>query len=109
MEQPLILLTAGLEPTQKQIPQLHLYQNYAEAVVQAGGLAVLVCSGQRESLAELSQRAQGLFLTGGEDMDRRMPDYAARRIYGGTVWSGRCAGSSSSKKSRSLGCAGGCN
>ena len=34
---------------------------------------------------------------------------AARRIYGGTVWSGRCAGSSSSKKSRSLGCAGGCN
>ncbi len=69
MEQPLILLTAGLEPTQKQIPQLHLYQNYAEAVVQAGGLAVLVCSGQRESLAELSQRAQGLFLTGGEDLD----------------------------------------
>ena len=37
--------------------------------MQAGGLAVLVCSGQRESLAELSQRAQGLFLTGGEDLD----------------------------------------
>lgn len=69
MEQPLILLTAGLEPTQKQIPQLHLYQNYAEAVVQAGGLAVLACSSQWEALVELSQRAQGLFLTGGEDLD----------------------------------------
>lgn len=68
MRRPLILLTAGLEPTQRGLVQLHSYQNYGDALDRAGGLPVIVCGGRPESLEQLADAAQGLCLSGGVDV-----------------------------------------
>lgn len=65
---PIILLTAGLEPTEKGIPQLHSYQNYGQALSQAGGVPVIVCDGRADGLEDLADLAQGLCLSGGVDV-----------------------------------------
>ncbi len=61
---PLILLTAGLEVV-RGMDQRQLFQNYADAVCRAGGQPVLAL-GLDEELAD---RADGLFLTGGVDIE----------------------------------------
>lgn len=65
---PVILLTAGLEPTQRGLVQLHSYQSYGDALDQAGGLPVIVCGDRAESLEQLADAAQGLCLSGGVDV-----------------------------------------
>lgn len=65
---PIILLTAGLEPTEKGIPQLHSYQNYGQALSRAGGVPVIVCDGRADGLEDLADLAQGLCLSGGVDV-----------------------------------------
>ncbi len=57
---PLILLTAGFE-TVRGMDQRQLFQNYADAVYQAGGQPLLALGADRE----LADMADGLFLTGG--------------------------------------------
>ena len=61
---PLILLTAGFE-TVRGMDQRQLFQNYADAVYQAGGQPLLALGADRE----LADRADGLFLTGGVDIE----------------------------------------
>ncbi len=61
---PLILLTAGLE-TVRGMDQRQLFQNYADAVRLAGGQPVLALGADEE----LADRADGLFLTGGVDIE----------------------------------------
>lgn len=61
---PLILLTSGFGIV-KGIEQRQLFQNYGDAVYEAGGQPVLAL-GMDEELAE---QAHGLFLTGGVDID----------------------------------------
>lgn len=60
---PVILLTAGFG-TERDMSQRRLFETYADAVYEAGGLPVLaLCSDER-----LVSSADGLFLTGGEDI-----------------------------------------
>lgn len=65
---PLILLTAGLEPTERGLPQIHSYQNYGDAIARGGGLPVIVCAGQVDGLEQLADAAGGLCLSGGVDV-----------------------------------------
>lgn len=65
---PIILLTAGLEPTARGLIQLHSYQSYGDALDQAGGLPVIVCADRAEGLEQLADLAQGLCLSGGVDV-----------------------------------------
>ena len=69
---PLILLTTGLA-TVRGMEQRQLFQNYGDAVYQAGGQPVLAL-GMDEELAD---RADGLFLTGGVDIEPGL--YGERR------------------------------
>lgn len=69
---PVILMTAGLEDTKKGIRQIHMYKNYAEAISEGGGLPLLITSDREEELQQLTRLADGLFLTGGEDVG---PEY----------------------------------
>ena len=62
MKRPIVLITAGLEGTAKGIPQLHLYQNYAEAMTRSGCMPVVICTNQKYSLQGTTQ---GNGLTGG--------------------------------------------
>ncbi len=66
---PVILVTAGQENTKKNILQYHAYENYARWVIRAGGTPVLLCGSVKEYLRELACLCNGLFLTGGEDLD----------------------------------------
>lgn len=61
---PLILLTTGLGIV-RGMKQRQLFQDYADAVYEAGGQPVLAL-GMDDELAE---RADGLFLTGGVDIE----------------------------------------
>lgn len=61
---PLILLTTGFGIV-REMDQRQLFQNYADAISQAGGQPVLAL-GMDEELAD---RADGLFLTGGVDIE----------------------------------------
>lgn len=61
---PMILLTTGTE-TVRGMAQRQVFDNYGTAVREAGGQPVLAL-GQEEELAE---RADGLFLTGGVDIE----------------------------------------
>ncbi|MCI8516319.1 MAG: gamma-glutamyl-gamma-aminobutyrate hydrolase family protein [Hungatella sp.] len=61
---PMILLTAGTE-TVRGMAQRQLFDNYGAAIYEAGGQPVLAL-GMDEELAD---RADGLFLTGGVDIE----------------------------------------
>lgn len=65
---PMILLAAGLEPTERGLTQLHSYQNYGDAIAQGGGLPVVVCTDQEDGLEQLADVAGGLCLSGGVDV-----------------------------------------
>jgi len=69
MMKPIVLVSAGQENTKKGILQYHVYENYAAAIVRAGGIPVLMCNSDKEYLRELSCLCDGLFLTGGEDIE----------------------------------------
>ncbi len=66
---PVVLLTGGLRGTKKNIPEVRCYINYADAVERAGALPVLSAAVGGDSLERLAKLADGLFLTGGEDVD----------------------------------------
>lgn len=61
---PLILLTAGFEHV-RGMEQRQLFQNYADAIYEAGGQPVLALGADQE----LAERMDGLFLTGGVDIE----------------------------------------
>lgn len=61
---PLILLTTGLGIV-REMDQRQLFQNYGDCIYEAGGQPVLAL-GMDEELAD---RADGLFLTGGVDIE----------------------------------------
>ena len=61
---PMILVTTGLGQ-QRGMDQRQLFQNYADAITAAGGLPVLALSEDEE----LTGHMDGLFLTGGVDID----------------------------------------
>lgn len=61
---PMILLTAGTEEV-REMGQRQLFQNYGDAVFQAGGQPLLALGADRE----LAERMDGLFLTGGVDIE----------------------------------------
>lgn len=65
---PLILLTAGYEVSPNGQNRRYLYQNYADAVTRAGGISLLPLD-NGELAEDLVERAQGLLLTGGPDLD----------------------------------------
>lgn len=65
---PLILLSAGYETAATGLVRRYLYQNYADAVTQAGGIALLPLD-SGENAAALAAMADGLLLTGGPDID----------------------------------------
>lgn len=66
--QSVILMTAGKEDTSKGIRQLHVYENYADCILESGGIPIPVCVNQQQALERLAELSQGLFLTGGEDI-----------------------------------------
>lgn len=69
---PLILVTAGLEKNmERNLMQFHLFENYCTAIEENGGVPVIVCGCGEEYLARLADAADGLFLTGGEDIEPR--------------------------------------
>lgn len=65
---PRILITAGLENTKKGIFQLHAYQNYGEVIARSGGIPLLAGTKEEYILDQMADFADGLFLTGGEDI-----------------------------------------
>jgi len=64
---PLIAVNGAVEAED---PSVRLHPRYAEAVLRAGGLPVVVapCGGPRD-VAALLRRVDGLLLTGGDDFD----------------------------------------
>lgn len=66
---PIVLMTAGREDTQKKILQFHAFQNYGSCAMTGGCIPLLACMEQKDGLEQLADIAQGLFLTGGEDVD----------------------------------------
>ena len=64
---PVILITAGIERTDRGLIQSYCYKTYSEAVSNAGGIPLIV--GDDSNLEELADRADGLYLTGGNDVD----------------------------------------
>ena len=68
MDKPLVLLTAGIKEGSRGLPYLHLYQNYADSVTAGGGIPLPVSTAHPEDLERLADLAQGLLLTGGEDV-----------------------------------------
>jgi len=61
---PMILLTTGFGRV-REMEQRQLFQNYGDAICQAGGQPVLALGAD----PELAERMDGLFLTGGVDID----------------------------------------
>lgn len=61
---PMILLTAGVE-TVRGMEQRELFQNYGDAIYEAGGQPVMALGADEE----LVSRMDGLFLTGGVDIE----------------------------------------
>lgn len=68
MMQPIILMTGGLEDTSRGFPQLHVYQNYGNCIMQNDGIPLVPGGNEVSSLEQLADLSQGLFLTGGEDV-----------------------------------------
>lgn len=64
---PLILLTAGYELSSNGQNRRYLYQNYADAVTQAGGIPILPLD-NGELGQDLATLCHGLLLTGGPDI-----------------------------------------
>jgi putative glutamine amidotransferase len=64
---PIILLTTGYYTAKNGLYQRRLYQNYADAVSAAGGIALLAFD-DGEDAALLAERCDGLVLTGGADI-----------------------------------------
>lgn len=65
---PLILLTAGYEKAATGLDRRYLYQNYADAIVNAGGIPLLPLD-NGEFADDLFKKCHGLLLTGGPDID----------------------------------------
>ncbi len=61
---PLIVLTAGFEEV-RGMEQRQLFQNYADAIYEAGGQPVLALGADKA----LAEKMDGLFLTGGVDIE----------------------------------------
>lgn len=67
---PIILTTAGVENSIRGLIQTYCYKTYSEAIANSGGIALIAGDdSDPEALAEL---ADGLYLTGGNDVDPAM-------------------------------------
>ena len=44
---PIILMTGGLESTLRGLTQLHVYQNYGNAIIENGGLPLIPSGNER--------------------------------------------------------------
>lgn len=64
--QPWILLSCGRRTAKNGLSQRFLYENYAEAILAAGGIPFLFLG--EEAPERLAERFDGLLLTGGEDI-----------------------------------------
>ena len=79
---PIILVTAGTRPSNRNMDEVFLYRNYEECILKEGGIPLIVGgmvlkeeTGRKLSekdIEELAGRADGLFLTGGGDIS---PEY----------------------------------
>lgn len=67
---PVILITSGIEQTGRGLVQQYCYKTYAEAISAAGGIPLLVADDA--NLEEMVDLADGLYLTGGNDVDPTM-------------------------------------
>ena len=68
MKQPLILISAGYQIAANGTRQRYLYQNYADAIREAGGIPILPLDGGVRA-AENAAVCDGMLLTGGPDID----------------------------------------
>ena len=64
---PIILTTAGIENTSRGLIQNYCYKTYSEAIANSGGIPLIVSDDR--NLEQLADMADGLFLTGGDDMN----------------------------------------
>jgi len=67
---PIILVTAGVENTQRGLVQTTVYKTYSEAIANSGGIPLIV--GDDSDLEAMADLADGLCITGGFDVDARM-------------------------------------
>lgn len=75
MRRPLIGITIGYDPKDREIFQLR--DDYVRSVETAGGLPVVLAPGRAEDAGTLLDRLDGLLLTGGADVEPER--YGARR------------------------------
>jgi putative glutamine amidotransferase len=65
---PLILISPGLKPVTEELC-LVVSQAYAQAIIDAGGIPwILPCTTSPETIAACVERADGVMLTGGDDV-----------------------------------------
>jgi putative glutamine amidotransferase len=68
-KQPIILISPGLREVAEEL-SLFLPQGYSEAIIQAGGIPwILPCTSSADVMAACVERADGVMLTGGDDVD----------------------------------------
>ena len=69
MKRPVILMTGGSETAN--LGQIRLYnnKNYSEALESQGAIVLSVCDYDPDTVSQLCEYADGLFLTGGVDIE----------------------------------------
>lgn len=69
---PIILTTAGIEDTDRGLVQMYCYKTYSEAIANAGGLPLI--AGDDSDPEHMADIADGLYLTGGDDIEAKWYD-----------------------------------
>ncbi len=69
MNKPIILMTGGLTVAPNGTYRLDTYLNYAECLEEQGAIVLEVKDFDPETVAQLTELADGLLITGGVDMD----------------------------------------
>ena len=64
---PIILTTCGVEDTSRGLVQMYCYKTYSEAIANAGGVPLI--AGDDTDIEFMADLADGLYLTGGNDID----------------------------------------
>lgn len=57
------------------LPSVHLHQKYVSAVIDAGGLPIIIPIGDKEMEEEWASLCDGILLSGGEDVDPQSYDH----------------------------------
>ena len=69
MKKPIILMTGGSDTGTLGQTRLYCNKNYSEALEAQGAIVLSVCDSDPDTVAQLTELADGLFLTGGVDME----------------------------------------